>query len=213
MGRVTVDRAAAEPRTSRPEGSLREQLIDAAEAEISQNGLSKASLRAIARRCGVSHQASAHHFADRAGLLTALATRGFALLGRELEEAIAAAPPERGAPVAAVGVAYVRFAEEHATTFDVMYQSDLIHPDDPDYVQAKWHVWQQLMGEVTAAQSRGWATHVPVDTLALTCWSYTHGLAAIRRDAAQTVSAISADLDYAQVITVMTDALDVQGQP
>lgn len=187
---------------------LRDQLIEAAELEITENGLSKASLRAIARRCGVSHQASAHHFADRAGLLTALATQGFELLGRQLGAAIAAAPAERGAPVAAVGVAYVRFAEEHATKFDVMYQSDLLHPDDSAFVTAKWHVWQQLLGEVTAAQARGWAAHVPVDVLALTCWSSTHGLAAIRRDAAQTVSVISADLDYASVIRVMTDALD-----
>lgn len=196
-----------------PQASLRDRLVDAAEQEIAEHGLAKASLRAIARRCGVSHQASAHHFADRSGLLTALATRGFQQLGRILHDAVAVAPHERGTPVAAIGIAYVRFAEEQATTFDVMYQSALLHDEDEEFLLAKWQVWQTLRTEVESAQSRGWAAHVPTDTLALTCWSYTHGLATIRKDAAQTMSLIADDLDYAEVIGVMTQALDANPRP
>ncbi len=190
--------------------SLRDRLIDAAEQEIAEQGLSKASLRAIARRCGVSHQASAHHFADRAGLLTALATRGFQQLEQTLRDAVAVAPRERGAPVAAIGAAYVRFAEEHATVFDVMYQSALLHEDEEIFLVSKWHVWETLRTEVESAQSRGWAAQVPSGTLALACWSYTHGLATIRKDAAQTMSLIADDLDYAEVIGIMTEALDTK---
>ena len=45
----------------------------AAEAELAENGIESFSLRAVAKRAGVSHGAPAHHFKDAKGLLTALA--------------------------------------------------------------------------------------------------------------------------------------------
>ena len=41
--------------------------------------LARAS-RSFARRAGVSHAAPAHHFGDRRGVFTAIATEGFGLL-------------------------------------------------------------------------------------------------------------------------------------
>ena len=58
------------------QADLRQRLLRAAEQEIATSGPAKASLRGIARRVGVSHQATAHHFDDRAGLFTALAVEG-----------------------------------------------------------------------------------------------------------------------------------------
>lgn len=55
---------------------LAERLLDAVEAEIVERGTTEISLRAVARRLGVSHQAPGYVFTDRAGLLTALAGRG-----------------------------------------------------------------------------------------------------------------------------------------
>ena len=76
---------------------LRARLLRAAEAEIAATGPARASLRAIARRCGVSHQATAHHFVDRAGLFTALAVEGHELLLQETQEAIDAHAGRRAA--------------------------------------------------------------------------------------------------------------------
>ena len=54
-------------------GDLRRAILTAALDVIAADGPSGLSLRDLARRAGVSHAAPAHHFKDRAGLLTAIA--------------------------------------------------------------------------------------------------------------------------------------------
>ena len=63
-------------------GNLREVLLETAAEAIEETGVGEMSLRALARRARVSHGAPAHHFGDKTGLLTALATRAMEPLGR-----------------------------------------------------------------------------------------------------------------------------------
>src|SRR5205814_1229159 len=70
--------------------------------------------------------APAHHFGDKAGLLTALAVEGFTKLAAELRAA-----GERTGSFLEVGVAYVGFAVRHPAHFAVMYRPDLYHAADP----------------------------------------------------------------------------------
>jgi hypothetical protein len=58
-------------------GDIRRALIGAALQVIATDGLGALSLRDLARHAGVSHAAPIHHFRDKAGLLTAVATEGF----------------------------------------------------------------------------------------------------------------------------------------
>ena len=95
-------------------GDLRRELIRHALTEITEHGVAALKLRELARRAGVSHAAPAHHFGDKAGLLTAIATEGFTLLADTLESA-----RERG--FLETGVAYVSFAVEHPAHFAVMF--------------------------------------------------------------------------------------------
>src|SRR5690349_18354767 len=83
-------------------GNLRRALLDAAVDVIARDGPVGLGLRQVSRAVGVSHTAAAHHFGDKAGLLTAVAVEGFGLLS----DALAAA----GDDFAEVGVAYVGFA-------------------------------------------------------------------------------------------------------
>src|SRR5918994_1639788 len=69
-------------------GDLRRTLLAAAVDAIAESGPTALSLRDLARRAGVSHAAPAHHFGDKAGLLTALAAEGYELLGEALETAV-----------------------------------------------------------------------------------------------------------------------------
>src|SRR5215472_6922071 len=78
---------SASPRSGAPRavgehfaGDLRQALLDAAVATLDEAGADGLSLREVARRAGVSHAAPAHHFTDKAGLLTAIATEGFGIL-------------------------------------------------------------------------------------------------------------------------------------
>ena len=57
-------------------GNLAAELLQAAERELVLNGIEAFSLRAVAKRAGVSHGAPAYHFKSARGLLTALAATG-----------------------------------------------------------------------------------------------------------------------------------------
>ena len=69
-------------------GNLRAALLRAAEEIIRESGVEGLTLRACARKAGVSHGAPAHHFGNITGLLTELAAEGFEAAhgGHESEE-------------------------------------------------------------------------------------------------------------------------------
>ncbi|MEV5000123.1 TetR/AcrR family transcriptional regulator [Nocardioides sp. LML1-1-1.1] len=193
---------------TRSTADLRVRLLRAAEQEIGSAGPAKASLRAIARRVGVSHQATAHHFEDRAGLFTALAVEGFELLLEEIAAAIDAVPDDAdaGARVVASGAAYVEFALGHPVMFDVMFRPELLHADHPRLREARGMHLELMVGTVAAAQEAGWGTAVPTEELAVVGWASVHGLAVLHRDAQ--LADVLPEVDAAQLLRQVARALD-----
>ena len=102
-------------------GNLRAALLESAERTLRRRGAGELSLRELARDVGVSHAAPRRHFADKQALLDALAEAGFERLGRELDEAMAAAGDSLREQLGAFAQAYVRFATEHATLLELMF--------------------------------------------------------------------------------------------
>lgn len=144
-------------------GQLRAALLDAATAEIGEVGPSAMSLRKVAARAGVTHPAAGHHFGDKRGLLTALATEGH----RTLTEALVVAQPGGLLPL---GFAYLRFAHEHRAWFEVMFRPELLRTDDPDYLEASRSSFTVL--QQTAAAGSG-------EDLAYGAWGLVHGIAVL----------------------------------
>jgi AcrR family transcriptional regulator len=130
-------------------GNLRRELLDAAVGAIVEKGPVAFSLRDLAARAGVSHSAPAHHFGDKAGLLTAVAAEGYALLANALEDA------GRDGDFLAAGVAYVRFATGHPAHFTVMFQPHLLRGDDPDLVAARRRSDAVLYGTAATVPAAG----------------------------------------------------------
>jgi AcrR family transcriptional regulator len=153
-------------------GDLRRALLEAAVEAIAEAGPAAVSLRDLARRTGVSHAAPAHHFGDKAGLLTAVATDGFRRLAATLREAYQAT-----GSFLEVGVAYVRFAVTHRAHFEVMFRPELYRTDDPELVQARDAARSLLYppaAEATTSPDGGDEVRA-----AVAAWSLVHGLATL----------------------------------
>jgi len=138
-------------------GQLRQAILAAAVDALAESGPARLSLRELARRAGVSHAAPAHHFGDKAGLLTAVAAEGYTLLA----EALTAAQQHAG-DFLDVGVAYVRFAVEHRAHFEVMFRPELYHPDDPALAAARQRAADALYGGVGSVAAARRGPDVPV---------------------------------------------------
>jgi AcrR family transcriptional regulator len=152
----------------------------ATRAELAEHGHAHVSLRAVARRAGVSHAAPKYHFEDRAGLLTAVATEGFDALTVALEAALEAG---EGWPVAALGKAYIDFGLANPALFDLMFRPSELHPDDPLLVAAQAGALGALASAVHDISGPP-ASPDDVAELALTSWALVHGLVVLVRDGA-----------------------------
>lgn len=160
-------------------GHLPEALLRAAAQLIEQDGPAALSLREVARLAGVSHGAPAHHFTDKAGLLTALAVQGYELFTLALSHARDAAGSDPMERFAATGRAYVLFAASHRAHFEVMFRPELVRAGDPSLAQAAAAAYGVLTGVIAEAQASGYAAGMDPEVLATTAWSTAHGLATL----------------------------------
>ena len=76
---------------------MRRRILRASRVLIEREGLSALSMREVARRAGVSHQAPYNHFADREAILGALAEEGFLILRDKLVEILDSSADSTGA--------------------------------------------------------------------------------------------------------------------
>lgn len=150
-------------------GDLRPALLAAAAELLAAGGAAAISLREVARRAGVSHNAPYRHFADRDSLLAALAEQGFV----ELDERMAG---EAGG-LAALGQCYVRFALEQPGRFALMFGATPDKARHPALQQAATALYQRL---VQAVRETAPGRDPLVTTLA--AWSLVHGLAQLLQD-------------------------------
>ena len=160
-------------------GDLRQDLIDAA-AHLLAEQHPQVSLREIARRAGVSHAAPAHHFGDRAGLFTAVATEGFTRFDRHLRAALTTVASTPTGQLAALGRAYAQFADEYPGHFAVMFQPALIHSTDSAFAAAGDAAFGTLHRHIQDCQRAGWRRNADSRVLAAAAWSLAHGISALR---------------------------------
>jgi AcrR family transcriptional regulator len=155
-------------------GDLREALVRAALEILEDGTATEVSVRAAARRAGVSTGAPYRHFADRDALLSAVATIGY----RELAEALFAAhpAPKSADDLAEIAIAYVQFALNRPGLFRVMFAEgcDRTNPDRVDAVAA--------ITEYVKAIARQAIPNTDPEPLATAMWALVHGLAFLHLD-------------------------------
>jgi AcrR family transcriptional regulator len=163
-------------------GDLKAALVRAADEILAEEGLEGFSLRAAARRAGVSVAAPAHHFGSAAGLLSEVAALGFIELARHLEVPAGRISP--GKRLRRQGVGYVRFALTHPGRFHLMFRRDLLDEDHPGLREAGESALAQL--EQTVRAKHKLADREPLNSAArsmlLAAWSLVHGFAHLLLD-------------------------------
>jgi AcrR family transcriptional regulator len=155
-------------------GNLRPALVRAAMELLEESGESALSLRAVARRAGVSPAAPYRHYADREALVSAVAAVGY----RELAERLSAAHPSPSTPeqLAAVAIAYVQFALERPALFRIMF-GEPCDRDNDERVAATAAVSLYVRAIVERAFPQSDA-----EALATAVWALVHGLAFLHLD-------------------------------
>lgn len=161
-------------------GDLREALLAAGLELLGDDSPAALSLRAVARRVGVSHAAAYRHFTDKADLLAAIAEQGFVLLAVQMAADVAGAGADDEACFIACAVAYMRFAQAHPRHFRVMFSG---WTDDraryPALTAASEAAHAVLLQVVQRGQAAGAIVPGEPRVIALSAWASIHGLAAL----------------------------------
>jgi AcrR family transcriptional regulator len=161
-------------------GNLPAALLDAVESAVADYGVSGVSLREVARRAGVSPSAPAHHFGNKAGLLTAFAAAGYQLLAETvIKEAASSEAVDPASELASIGRGYVRFAVGHPAHFEVMFRLDALDPVNPEFVAASEAAYELLTATIERCRSAGRLHGRSPEVVAVSAWSLVHGLSAL----------------------------------
>lgn len=167
-------------------GDLANTLLDDALDHITQEGVQSLSLRALARQAGVSATAPYRHFASKRCLLAALATRGFRQLEGVMLAAQRSASPAASSAAAAeralmaMALAYVQFAIDHPTTYQLMFGSVLEDFSEYEALQrAAEQTYAVHNATLMELQNAGICAELETNLLGGTFWGGVHGVASL----------------------------------
>jgi AcrR family transcriptional regulator len=146
-------------------GDLRNALVQAAREILEEEGLSALSLRAVARRAGVSHAAPYRHFPNHEALLAELVGEGFAELRGDIAAA-GARPGDMADRITNMGAAYMRFVARRPALARLMFGAQLANRESfPGLEEAANAIALEIGNALNDS------------ALGLAVWSCAHGLA------------------------------------
>jgi AcrR family transcriptional regulator len=146
-------------------GDLRNGLLESARAILEEESLAALTLRAVARKAGVSHAAPYRHFPNHEALLVELSIEGFEELRESLVEA-AKAHGNESDKIANIGAAYMRFVAQRPALARLMFGGQLPNRDQFPQVGIKADSIGQQIGDALHDSALG-----------LAVWAAVHGLA------------------------------------
>ena len=223
------DTGSSDPRPYH-HGDLRRALIEAALALVTEEQDWAFSLREVARRAGVSHNAPYNHFPEKRDLLGAVAAAGFESLRERMRAAVAgvASPAEA---LLASGKAYVNAGVENPALYRLMFGPALAATNSSPVGVAKLgvHVTKADGGRPAEARAAGAGAKTVLDEIilrgaesgafavsatsekdlaiaSLSVWSAVHGLTLLTIDGL-TGSELSVDILVTRLIRMLCDGL------
>jgi AcrR family transcriptional regulator len=166
-------------------GNLVEALIGGAVDVIEREGVERLSVRAVAKRIGVSPGAPFQHFASKEALLTAVAEQAMSRLTEAALEAEARVSDKDSLTrLEAIGAGYFQWALTNPTHFEVVSSRKLIDFQSSSSLRAQNDAIRERMhGLLAEAQARGeLAPGLGIDSVILACRAFVYGLARMAVD-------------------------------
>ncbi|HUO54602.1 MAG TPA: TetR/AcrR family transcriptional regulator [Rhodoblastus sp.] len=157
-------------------GKLRQALLAAARALISERGPAGFTLAEAAKRVGVTGAAPYRHFADRNALIAELAKEGFEHFNEQLGRAWDGGKPDAWSALRRRGAAYLAFAREEPGLYKAMFgDAGALARENGDGAGQK--AFDDLMRTSVAVLRQFHAPEQGARMLALEIWATTHGIA------------------------------------
>jgi AcrR family transcriptional regulator len=170
-------------------GDLRRAVVNAALDILRETQSLEFSLRELARRAGVSHNAPYKHFADKRELLAAVSAAGFEMLAKRMTDESEGRGNAREQLFAMLRT-YIAHGVENPALYSLMFGGHLSGPDDgrPAIELAEGNKTKALLAGVIVAGGLG--RPIPqtsrnerrIAGAILACWSLVHGLTLLLAD-------------------------------
>lgn len=167
----------AASKESRP-ADLREACVLAAHAVIAEKGIDGLSLRDVARRLGVSHQAPYRHYPTRDHLMAEVIRRGLERFAAHLDSR-----PRHEDPcedMGSLGRAYLEFAAANPLEYRLLFGTSWPETaDNPKLVKNAVQAFDILRLTLARLPSHATATQDEIALDALFVWAVVHGQATL----------------------------------
>ena len=164
----------------KPNRDLKEACVIEALAIVDSEGLEKLSLREVARRLGVSHQAPYKHFESRDHILAEIVARAFDSFAKFLDAHPKTDDPEHD--IGQMGHAYIEYAKLHPLQYRLMFGTPLpdsdAHPEMMRNAQHAFDLLRDALRRKAKARNATWSEDgITLDAMFI--WSGLHGLCSL----------------------------------
>lgn len=169
---VSIRSKRALPDGTELTGRLIATALDLLEAQPAE----RLSIREVAQRAGVSHQAPYVHFGDKRCFLAAVAGAGLERAAAEAVIRVTAAGPKPSQRLHALVDAYVAFIDTRPHVHDLAYGPLVAMSDHPRLQTAAINYWTLLRDIVAANQPPG-VDEADILRRCATAWGMVYGIA------------------------------------
>jgi AcrR family transcriptional regulator len=153
-------------------------LIEAAERIVEEEGLDALSVRRVAREVGTTTRAVYSLFSSKEGLVVAIGTRAFELLGSRVDGVPRTHEPARDLVLA--GLEFRRFAREHPALFRIGVQRTDVPPQlGREFADAANRALSKLRERVIRLQETGQLGGRQIEEAIWEFHAFCEGLAAV----------------------------------
>lgn len=193
---------ATAPRDSYHHGDLRNALLREGRALLEAQGPAELSLRAVARRVGVSEAAPSRHFEGKEGLLAGIAAEGFMELAALRRATLAQGLGALGT-VREMLLSYVRYAQANKGMFHIMVGPRILdharHQELAAVSGESFGLFARAVMDLAA--EHGWPKR-QLELVTHGAWAVEHGLATLilaDRAPSRTIAPVQVDrmIDFA----------------